>query len=62
MVTVLSGDSRTMLATLPDASVLDYRVMAETTWHAEHRPTAPHLNPQDTALTQDGPLEIEPTL
>lgn len=32
---------------------LDYRVMHETTWHAEHRPEAPHVNPQDTALTQE---------
>lgn len=33
---------------------LDYRVMHETTWHAEHRPDAPHINPQDTAHTQEG--------
>lgn len=33
---------------------LDYRVMAPETWHAEHRPEAPHVNPQDTALTQEG--------
>jgi hypothetical protein len=32
---------------------LDYRVMAATTWHAEHRPESPHVNPQDTALTQE---------
>lgn len=32
---------------------LDYRVMGPTTWHAEHRPEAPELNPQDTAITQD---------
>lgn len=32
---------------------LDYRVMHETTWHAEHRPDAPHINPQDTAHTQE---------
>lgn len=32
---------------------LDYRVMHPTTWHAEWRPEAPALNPQDTALTRD---------
>jgi hypothetical protein len=32
---------------------LDYRVMGEATWHAEHRPESPHVNPQDTAFTQD---------
>ncbi len=32
---------------------LDYRVMAAETWHAEHRPEQPEINPQDTALTQD---------
>lgn len=31
----------------------DYRTMATDTWHAEHRPDRPHLNPQDTALTRD---------
>lgn len=35
---------------------LDYRVMAPVTWHAEHRPHAPTLNPQDTAITQEMPL------
>ena len=34
---------------------LDYRVMAPETWHAEHRPHAPTLNPQATALTQEDP-------
>lgn len=32
---------------------LDYRVMAPVTWHAEHRPETPHVNPQDTAITQE---------
>ena len=31
----------------------NYRTMAPETWHAEYRPTQPHLNPQDTALTTD---------
>lgn len=32
---------------------LDYRVMAPVTWHAEHRPETPDINPQHTALTRD---------
>lgn len=32
---------------------LDYGVMAPVTWHAEHNPTRPTLNPQDTAFTHD---------
>lgn len=32
---------------------LNYRVMSEETWHAEHRPESSHVNPQDTAITQE---------
>jgi len=64
---VLCEDGSGQIAALPNNRILwddksfvkpghplDYRVMHETTWHAEHRPERPSLNPQDTAITQDG--------